>query len=80
MRSFMIRLSLFVIGILFQSVAALDFMLELNLLPIQTRTAEHYAEVFTVRMPFILFTIGFAFIVLSFYFPVFSRWRGRFFK
>ncbi|MFC3885168.1 hypothetical protein ACFOU2_17515 [Bacillus songklensis] len=76
----MIRLSLFVVGILFQSVAALDFMFELNLLPIQTRKMEHYAEVFTVRMPFILFAIGFAFIILSFYFPVFSRRRDRFLK
>ena len=57
MRTFIIRLSLFVIGILFQSVAALDLMFELNLVPIHTRTAEHYAQAFAVRMPFILFTI-----------------------
>lgn len=78
MRTFMIRLSLFFVGILFQSVAALDLMFELNLVPIHTRTAEHYAQAFAVRMPFILFTIGFAFIIFSFYFPNFEKKKGRF--
>ena len=78
MRTFMIRLSLFFVGILLQSVGALGLMFELNLLPIHTRTAEHYAQALTVRMPFILFTIGFAFIIFSFYFPNIRKNKGRF--
>lgn len=73
MRTFMIRLSLFFIGILFQSMAALDLTFELNLVPIHTRTVEDYAQAFAVRMPFILFIIGIAFVIFSFYFPNFFK-------
>jgi hypothetical protein len=78
MRALMIRFSLFFIGVLLQSIGALGLMFELNLLPIHTRTAEHYAQALTVRMPFVLFTIGFALIIFSFYFPNLKKNKSRF--